>query len=190
MVYDKKTKKIKRPRNAFIFFRSHLNTLPDGGWKLNQNNLSRLAGEIWEKMSTEEKAPFFKMYEEENAWYVENIPEYAARRRQEAPKRDRRTRIRRKTSQPKEGIMKSEPGSPNLAQIPEFARLTSLCTSSFPPSTFDRRGGHSEGFVHVVSELCRMPKIAAPQASKPVMVDEMEAFLDEWTTCGDSDEVK
>ncbi|KAK0458463.1 uncharacterized protein EV420DRAFT_356824 [Desarmillaria tabescens] len=66
---------IPRPRNAFIFFRSHYLRLHKE--EDNQNVISCAAGEAWHALSAEEKEPFRELAKKEKERYEEDYPGYS-----------------------------------------------------------------------------------------------------------------
>ncbi|TFK19442.1 HMG-box, partial [Coprinopsis marcescibilis] len=75
---------IPRPRNAFIIFRSHLNdcnppenTKTADGSKINQSDVSKDAGKVWQSMSAEEKQPFFEKAYREKREHSLRHPNYS-----------------------------------------------------------------------------------------------------------------
>ncbi|TFK18273.1 hypothetical protein FA15DRAFT_710023 [Coprinopsis marcescibilis] len=75
---------IPRPRNAFIIFRSHLNSHypPENrkttdGSKINQSDVSKDAGKVWHSMSAEEKQPFFDKADREKREHSLLYPNYS-----------------------------------------------------------------------------------------------------------------
>ncbi|KAK0474907.1 hypothetical protein IW261DRAFT_1568401 [Armillaria novae-zelandiae] len=66
---------IPRPRNAFIFFRSHY--LRAHREEDNQNVISCAAGEAWHALSAEEKEPFRELARLEKERYKEEYPSYS-----------------------------------------------------------------------------------------------------------------
>ncbi|KAF8155775.1 hypothetical protein B0H34DRAFT_675910 [Crassisporium funariophilum] len=67
---------IPRPRNAFIFFRSSfINSRPPAG-EGQQNELSKSAGKVWNRMSAEERRPFLVMAELEKQEHQVLYPNY------------------------------------------------------------------------------------------------------------------
>ncbi|EJT98280.1 hypothetical protein DACRYDRAFT_24732 [Dacryopinax primogenitus] len=69
---------VPRPRNAFIFFRSHLinsGTIPHS-LEPDHRNLSRIAGEMWKKLTAKEREPFNKMADDEKAEHKKKYPNY------------------------------------------------------------------------------------------------------------------
>ncbi|KAK0210291.1 hypothetical protein DFS33DRAFT_1270361 [Desarmillaria ectypa] len=66
---------IPRPRNAFIFFRSHYLRLHSE--EENQNVISCAAGEAWHALSAEEKEPFRELARKEKEHYEEEYPGYS-----------------------------------------------------------------------------------------------------------------
>ncbi|EAU85526.1 hypothetical protein CC1G_06427 [Coprinopsis cinerea okayama7 len=96
-----KSSHIPRPRNAFILFRSHFNEtnppkVSPTGKRLNQNELSREVGRVWNAMSKEEQQPWKDKYEEELRLHRLKYPDYAyePRRRAEGrkPRKDRKVK--------------------------------------------------------------------------------------------------
>ncbi|PBK87507.1 hypothetical protein ARMGADRAFT_938769, partial [Armillaria gallica] len=65
---------IPRPRNAFIFFRSHY--LRVHREEENQNVISCAAGEAWHALSAEGKEPFRELARLEKERYKEEYPWY------------------------------------------------------------------------------------------------------------------
>ncbi|KAG7452805.1 uncharacterized protein BT62DRAFT_925345 [Guyanagaster necrorhizus] len=65
---------IPRPRNAFIFFRSHYLRLHSE--EENQNVISCAAGQAWHALSTEEQEPFRELARKERERYQDEYPWY------------------------------------------------------------------------------------------------------------------
>lgn len=68
---------IKRPRNPFIFYRSHLyKQMKAGHITTDQNNVSKEAGVMWHSLSKVEQQPFVDMAAEEKRMYELLYPGY------------------------------------------------------------------------------------------------------------------
>ncbi|KAJ7195847.1 high mobility group box domain-containing protein, partial [Mycena haematopus] len=71
---------IRRPRNAFICFRStyvkRQKSLTAQPGSLNQTDMSRGAAEVWRGMSAEERAPYILMAQEEKEEHTRKYPNY------------------------------------------------------------------------------------------------------------------
>ncbi|KAF9010069.1 hypothetical protein BDQ17DRAFT_1421345 [Cyathus striatus] len=69
---------IPRPRNAFIFFRSHFYQQRglEGDKSTHQNDVSRNAGVIWRGLSAEQRRPFQELAEREKLEHQEKFPNY------------------------------------------------------------------------------------------------------------------
>ncbi|CAA7267238.1 unnamed protein product [Cyclocybe aegerita] len=67
---------IPRPRNAFIFFRSWYITEGASGNEGQQNELSKHAGKVWNRMSEEGKRPFVELAIKEKREHTERYPDY------------------------------------------------------------------------------------------------------------------
>lgn len=78
---------IPRPRNSFIFFRSHYNRHSGGQ---DQNQVSISAGKAWKKLSPEEKRPFICMAEQEKREYQIKFPGYTYAPKSKAKKEKRK----------------------------------------------------------------------------------------------------
>ncbi|KAF9546181.1 HMG-box, partial [Agrocybe pediades] len=67
---------IPRPRNAFIFFRSYFidHILPSGAGQ--QQEISKLAGEAWRKLSKVEREPFVQCAKLERETHRARYPDY------------------------------------------------------------------------------------------------------------------
>jgi len=71
---------VKRPRNAFMFFRSSLSRstpVDDQGQRVEQSGLSKKAGALWKSLTDEQKAPYQRMAEDEKRWYAMHHPGYS-----------------------------------------------------------------------------------------------------------------
>ncbi|KAJ7598756.1 hypothetical protein C8J56DRAFT_1020457 [Mycena floridula] len=69
--------KIRRPRNAFIFYRSvFYKRIKSGAASIDQNHLSKQAGISWNSLSHAEQAPFHVMAEAEKNRYTVLYPDY------------------------------------------------------------------------------------------------------------------
>lgn len=69
---------IPRPRNAFILFRCDFvrqQKIPRS-FEKDQNNISRIAGNIWGQMTDEQKSPWVKMAEKERREHIVKYPDY------------------------------------------------------------------------------------------------------------------
>lgn len=190
-VYNEKTKRIKRPRNAFIFFRSHVNSLPDTDWKSDQNGLSRRAAEIWAQMNMEEKRPFFKMAEDESMWYAENFPDYAFKdnmNKQRASKKSRKTASQKKRAKVEVEIVvtKLESKSPSVETTSYWSPEFTIPTPSNSPLALPPLVLESCDLPLAESSSCATStKSSSPQPSKTIAQDEID-FLSEWTTLWDN----
>ncbi|KAJ7600756.1 hypothetical protein C8J56DRAFT_911197 [Mycena floridula] len=69
--------KIRRPRNAFIFYRSvFYKRIKSGAASIDQNYLSKQAGISWKSLSEAERAPYHAMAEAEKNRYTVFYPNY------------------------------------------------------------------------------------------------------------------
>lgn len=134
------SEKIPRPRNAFIFFRSHfykLNSVDEQGNRVDQSNLSKTAGAAWKKMIPEEKAPFYQMAENEKRHYSQRHPSYSyssALLAGKERKKEGTTRRRRALSKPRSEPI--EPASTSVEPNPPQGFLLDFPPPS--PQTFDQ----------------------------------------------------
>ncbi|KAF5310998.1 hypothetical protein D9619_007924 [Psilocybe cf. subviscida] len=67
---------VPRPRNAFIIFRSHYISTAQASGEGQQNELSKLAGKAWTKMSEEKKRPFAEQAAAEKMQHARDYPNY------------------------------------------------------------------------------------------------------------------
>ncbi|KAM0751909.1 hypothetical protein T439DRAFT_287989, partial [Meredithblackwellia eburnea MCA 4105] len=70
---------IPRPRNAFILFRSHAvstNLIPRDLGVTDHKNISKIVGEVWRGLSSEERGVWELMAEEEKRVHRERWPGY------------------------------------------------------------------------------------------------------------------
>ena len=100
---------VPRPRNAFIFFRSHFNKNPaafaqngSSSTYADQNSVSCAAATVWNKFDADKRAPFLAMAREEKERYEREYPGYRygsnggvkkARRNSTRPRRRSRSSI-------------------------------------------------------------------------------------------------
>ncbi|KAF8889610.1 high mobility group box domain-containing protein, partial [Infundibulicybe gibba] len=73
----KKPGHVRRPRNAFIFFRSNFYEEQKlYSTEIDQNDISRRAGQRWKSLSDEEKEPFRLLAENEKIQHQAMFPDY------------------------------------------------------------------------------------------------------------------
>lgn len=67
---------IRRPRNAFIIFRSEYQLKIDKAIEKDHRNISKIVGSVWNRMPDEEKAVWIKRAEQEKLEHMRKYPNY------------------------------------------------------------------------------------------------------------------
>ncbi|KAF9471775.1 HMG-box, partial [Pholiota conissans] len=67
---------IPRPRNAYIMFRSYYIQTNCGSGKKKQDDISKVASNVWNNMTEEEKQPFIQAAFEEKIQHKLKYPDY------------------------------------------------------------------------------------------------------------------
>ena len=129
---------IKRPRNAFIIFRSHYlateNSRIPSTVESNHANLSRIAGEVWRNLPDEERAIWFRRANEEKEAHAKLYPGY---RYSPSEFGDR----------PKKRVVKKDRDERHIREEEERCKNVALLLT---------RGHEGKALEHALSEGCRI----------------------------------
>ncbi|KAG5638291.1 hypothetical protein H0H81_000816 [Sphagnurus paluster] len=104
---------VPRPKNAFIFFRSHYYQTQGGS---DQNQISVAAGKAWKALGDEEKLPFQKMAEQEKREHQAKFPHYTYAPGSKACSAKRKTSGKKKTQPSAKKLLVSHPPARALSR--------------------------------------------------------------------------
>ena len=162
---------IPRPRNAFIFFRSSYVSGHKSAGEGQQNELSKQAGKVWNKMTEEEKRPFFACANDEKKWHQTTYPNYTYCPGTGAGRRKGRTVIKntKSTSRPKK--TSSTSSSACASDKSTFPKTPFTARAKRPPRAAALRA--VEKFLHPHS-ASPSPCSASPTPKVSSMLESLE----------------
>lgn len=132
---------VRRPRNAFIVFRSHYNEMLAAkrlaeGPKTNQNTISRDAGKVWNELPEAEKKYFKDLADAEKAEHRRNHPGY--RYAPHGNKSGKATSTKAKSTSRGKKARKATPDDSDDEVDPEFGAEGALAAAASVPRRSQR----------------------------------------------------
>jgi hypothetical protein len=119
---------IPRPRNAFILFRCDYGRQKQRTTKeCDQNDISRMVGDVWRNMSEVERAPWVMLADEEKKAHAAVYPDY------KYTPRNRRKKARPATEEPEEIQVNAGETGPGETVVKVEKPEESLVTIYYPP---------------------------------------------------------